>query len=74
MYGFKLEGGGGGNCLKGVFANFWRLKEILCKKPDLGIQFAKNKAQNSKALEKQSVVSHKQSVVYTSKKNRNNWN
>jgi len=35
-------------------------------KPDLEIQFAKNKAQNKKATEKQSVVSQKQSVVYTS--------
>jgi len=40
--------------------------KILRKKPDLGIQFAKNKAQNKKSTEKQSVVSQKQSVVYTS--------
>jgi len=45
------------NGLKRVFANFLRWNEILCKKPDFGIQFAKNKAQNKKALEKQSVVS-----------------
>jgi len=36
----------------------------------LGIQLAKNKAQKSKAPERQSVVSQKQSVVYTSKYNQ----
>jgi len=44
------------NGLKGVFANFLGYNEIICKKPDLGIKFAKNKAQNRKATEKQSVV------------------
>jgi len=37
----------------------------------LGIQFAKKKAQNSKAPEKQSVVSQKQSAVNISKNNNN---
>ena len=51
----------------GVFTNFLRQNEFFCKKPDLGIQFAKNKAQIRKTTKKQSVVSQKQSVVCTSK-------
>ena len=77
MYGFKLEGG---EWFKGGFRKHFKIEWNYLQETRLGIQLAKNKAQNSKAPEKQSVVSQKQSVVlqkqsvvYTSK-NNNNWN
>ena len=70
MYGFKLEGG---EWFKEGFRQIFKIEWNSLLKTILGIQLAKNKAQNSKAPEKQSVVSQKQSIVYTSK-NNNNWN
>ena len=53
--------------LKGVFENFLSYNKILCMKLNQKFSLPRYKAQNSKAPEKQSVVSSKQSVVYTSK-------
>jgi len=69
MYGFKLEGG---ELFKRAFLKLFKLEWNSSQETRLGIQLAKNKAQNNKTPEKQSVVSQKQSVVYTSK-NNNNW-
>ena len=46
MFCFKLEGGEWFK--EGFHKLFLDRMKILCKKPDLGIQFAKNKAQNRK--------------------------
>jgi len=70
MYGFKLEGG---EWFKGGFRKIFKIEWNSLQETRLGIQLAKNKAQNSKAPKKQSVVLQKQLVVYTSK-NNNNWN
>ena len=62
MYGFKLEG----EWFKEGFRKKISLKWNSFKKTWLRTQFAKNTKQFSTAPEKQSVVSQKQSVVYTS--------
>ena len=66
MYGFKLEGG---QLFKEGFRKLFSLEWNSLQETRLRIQLAKNKAQNSKVAEKQSVFSQKQSVVYTSKNN-----
>jgi len=63
MYGFKLEGG---EWFKEGFHKLFSLEWNSFKKTWFRIQFAKNTKQFSTSLEKQSVVSQKQSVVYTS--------
>jgi len=64
MYGLKRKGG---ELFKGGFRKLFKLECNSLQETRLGIQLAKNKAQNNKASEKQSVVFAKQSVVYTSK-------
>ena len=63
MYGFKLEGG---EWFKGGFRKLFSLEWNSFEKTWYRIQLAKNTKQFNTAPEKQSVVSHKQSVVYTS--------
>jgi len=62
MYGFKLEGVNG---LKRVFATFKPRMKLLREKIDKEINLPKHKAKTT-VLEKQLVISQKQSVVYTS--------
>jgi len=63
MYGFKLEGG---EWFKEGFRKLLSLEWNHFEKTWLRNQFAKNTKQISTTPEKQSVVSQKQSVVYTS--------
>jgi len=57
----------GVNCLRGVFENFWGLTKSFVWIQNKNQDSQECKQLNSKATEKQSVVSSKQSVVYTSK-------
>ena len=66
MYGFKLEGG---ELFKGGFRKHFKLEWNSSQETRLGIQLAKNKAQKSKAPEKQSVVSQKKNRLFR----KNNW-
>ena len=67
MYGFKWEGGGV-NCLKGFSQTFRSRMKFLWEN-----LIQNNTKQFNTTPEKQSVVSQKQSIVYTSWKSTN-WN
>ena len=62
MYDFKLEEG---EWFKEGFRKLFSLEWNSFEKTWFRTQFAKNTKQFSNAPEKQSVVSHKQLVVYT---------
>jgi len=54
------------NCLRGVFENFFSLNKILYESIS-EFQLVKNLSTRQQSTRKQSVVSAKQSIVYTSK-------